>query len=208
MDDTAYDEDLFCLRCGYNLRGLSGDPCTCPECGAGNVLADLRIPAKVIAAQLYKMETLPTVCVAGMVGFAAGFVITVHGGMPCGVVLLVPAPFVWVVAVYRFGVACGFKPGWVAVLAWYHLPVVILLGLCLSLVTVAPFVPDRIFYIVITACGVLGACVVIGRKRRAYGPDRFSGVYGYAKKRLDAFCREFAVQAAKGETPQVMRDRS
>src|SRR3989442_10695322 len=25
------DIDLYCLECGYNLRGLSGDPRRCPE---------------------------------------------------------------------------------------------------------------------------------------------------------------------------------
>ena len=28
----ALDEDLYCFTCGYNLRGLPGDPVRCPEC--------------------------------------------------------------------------------------------------------------------------------------------------------------------------------
>jgi hypothetical protein len=30
------DIDLYCLNCGYNLRGLPGDPIRCPECGCLN----------------------------------------------------------------------------------------------------------------------------------------------------------------------------
>ena len=46
------DLDLFCLGCGYNLRGLCGDPRCCPECGTNNRVSDLTIPSHVIAKQL------------------------------------------------------------------------------------------------------------------------------------------------------------
>lgn len=29
---SVEDIDLYCLQCGYNLRGQSGDPRRCPEC--------------------------------------------------------------------------------------------------------------------------------------------------------------------------------
>lgn len=35
------DTDAYCRRCTYNLRGLSGDPVRCPECGQLNTLTDL-----------------------------------------------------------------------------------------------------------------------------------------------------------------------
>jgi len=35
------DADLYCLSCGYNLRGLAGDPIRCPECGRSNPVATL-----------------------------------------------------------------------------------------------------------------------------------------------------------------------
>lgn len=31
---SPFDRDLFCEKCGYNLRGLPRDTTTCPECGA------------------------------------------------------------------------------------------------------------------------------------------------------------------------------
>src|SRR4051812_29675363 len=32
-DALPADAGLFCLGCGYDLRGLSGDTARCPECG-------------------------------------------------------------------------------------------------------------------------------------------------------------------------------
>jgi hypothetical protein len=58
------DEDIYCLTCGYNLRGLYGDPVRCPECGEWNNLGTVRIPAKHIQRALREMETAPTLCVA------------------------------------------------------------------------------------------------------------------------------------------------
>jgi hypothetical protein len=40
--DNGLDCDWACLRCGYNLRGLVGDPIRCPECGHSNPLTELR----------------------------------------------------------------------------------------------------------------------------------------------------------------------
>jgi len=60
----AIDEDLFCLTCGYNLRGLRGDPVRCPECGSDNGLGDVMLPAAAIREALRELETEPTRCVA------------------------------------------------------------------------------------------------------------------------------------------------
>ena len=62
------DRDLYCLECGYNLRGLSGDPRRCPECGHDNPLNDIELPAGLIKAQLRKMETAQTGCVFAAAG--------------------------------------------------------------------------------------------------------------------------------------------
>lgn len=37
-EKTHVDLDLYCVRCGYNLRGLPVGGCTCPECGRLNRL--------------------------------------------------------------------------------------------------------------------------------------------------------------------------
>jgi len=60
------NRDLYCLECGYNLRGLSGDPRRCPECGHDNPMSELTLPAEIIKEQLKRMETAPTACVAAI----------------------------------------------------------------------------------------------------------------------------------------------
>ena len=69
--DGAIDEDLYCMTCGYNLRGLSGDPVRCPECGGRNSLGVVAVPAAYIRSALRHMETAPTLDVALALGAAA-----------------------------------------------------------------------------------------------------------------------------------------
>lgn len=72
--DGAIVENIYCLQCGYNLRGLSGDPVRCPECGEKNSLGSAAIPARHIEKALRSMETTPTWCVA--FSLSAGYFLT------------------------------------------------------------------------------------------------------------------------------------
>ena len=197
----SIDEDLYCLYCTYNLRGLSGDPVRCPECGIPNELEDLRISADVLMKHLKALETLPTVCVAAMWSVAAGAVILVPGGMLCGVVLLAPAPFVWAWAIYRFGSTCNFKPGWVSVLGWYHLagflPLLVwaIFGAAIFLLPQDLQTASAMFLLFLFLLAVAVAFRLLGRPR---GLE--SGVlapYRTAKRKLHVFCWALAVAEAK-----------
>lgn len=42
MRSTGPFPALYCLNCGYDLHGLSGDPITCPECAFNNQVAKRR----------------------------------------------------------------------------------------------------------------------------------------------------------------------
>ncbi len=64
--DGTIDENIYCLNCGYNLRGLSGDPVRCPECGSDNQLGDVILPAEYITDALKKLESAPTACVSAV----------------------------------------------------------------------------------------------------------------------------------------------
>jgi hypothetical protein len=122
------DLDLYCLECGYNLRGLSGDPRRCPECFHLNPVGDAELSAEVISRQLRRMETAPALCVGSFVVGAAMAVPTIatilearnaNTSFCCGGTLLVPA-IVWLGGISEFATSCMGKPGWFRVLMRYH----------------------------------------------------------------------------------------
>jgi len=135
----VYDVDLYCLECGYNLRGLSGDPRRCPECGHLNPMGDLELPAALITAQLRQMETNPAVSVAAVLFgsvFLALFVFALiqnagqkHPGSDiCLATPVLASILVWSSRVVSFRKSCRARPGWAEVLWVYHV-----YGLSLSL---------------------------------------------------------------------------
>jgi hypothetical protein len=144
---TPDNIDLYCLNCGYNLRGLSGDPRRCPECGHLNPMGDLELPAEIISRQLRKMETWPAVCVTAVLLAGASLVASMSVlAMVTEIVgfdevmpmlffssagVLLPM-IVWLVGVRRFRKSCMRKPGWAGTLWRYHL-----YGLSLSLLVIA-----------------------------------------------------------------------
>lgn len=130
---AALDRDLYCLDCGYNLRGLYGDPVRCPECARLNPLGDAEIPAELITARLRKMETAPALCVGAAI-FGIPFLILfgtllIFGGlqkshgeeMCCVDVPLLVLGGTWLVNVFAFRESCLAKPGWAGLLIRYHL---------------------------------------------------------------------------------------
>ncbi len=130
---AALDHDLFCLKCAYNLRGLSGDPVRCPECGNLNPLGEAEIPAAMIATRLRQMETAPCTCVGAVlfgtpVVFFAGYIIfeaarstgAIDGCFMIPVLLALVAPVIWAVGASSFRTSCAAKPGWFGLLMLYH----------------------------------------------------------------------------------------
>jgi uncharacterized membrane protein len=125
----AIDRDLYCLTCGYNLRGLTGDPIRCPECGHFNPVGDAEIPAEIISRKLREMENAPAMCL-GAILF----------GVPLQIVFwwtcLTPGPardllhcmgipafapvLAWIGGVVKFRSSCLGKQRWVGLLARYH----------------------------------------------------------------------------------------
>jgi hypothetical protein len=55
-DLQPIDEDLYCLKCGYNLRGLTGAIVRCPECGSDNPVAGIDVPENFINAATKKLK--------------------------------------------------------------------------------------------------------------------------------------------------------
>lgn len=134
MSDTpSLDRDLYCLTCGYNLRGLAGDPVRCPECGNLNPIGDVEIPAPIIKAQLRRMETSPAACLAAILFglpvhiffwslVAAGALEDqgVWGIVSCIGLAALAAVGLWLEGCRRFRDSCLRKPGWGTALLMYH----------------------------------------------------------------------------------------
>lgn len=143
----AIDENLYCLTCGYNLRGLRGDPVRCPECGADNGLGDVMLPAGAIREASRNLETAPTICVActlvaltatligaqavveGAPRFGAGAVVLTIDLVALGVALTLYEQFAattgnrrlagWIVYRFHLTTALTFSPILVAMLLQY-----------------------------------------------------------------------------------------
>ena len=151
----SLDIDLYCLSCGYNLRGLSGDPIRCPECGSLNPVGDVEIPAPIIAAQLRRMETWPATCfgavliMATIVGLWL-FTLQLSGSSPADSLACVAWPgglaaIVWIVGAWRFRVSCERKPGWLGALLRYHFFGALLVGGMLATGVLCAWLPFALF---------------------------------------------------------------
>lgn len=143
--------DLYCLSCGYNLRGLPGDPRRCPECGAFNSLQELLIPARLIRTYLRKMESAPAVCVAAIVLPTICLLLTVALNLSMkyfdpltylvSVAAAALAPWVWRTNARRFRESCLDRAGWREALWLYHvrsLPLCLLVAVMIMIGTLLP----------------------------------------------------------------------
>jgi hypothetical protein len=130
--------DLYCLECGYNLRGLSGDPVRCPECAFLNPIGDVEIPAPIISKQLRRMETAPAASVLGflfllpLLGLWAA-IIDDGVWLDADAIVCVGVPtfgslLTWIVGAYRFRSSCLGRPGWLATLLRYQLIALLLVA--------------------------------------------------------------------------------
>ncbi|MCB9849284.1 MAG: hypothetical protein H6817_01115 [Phycisphaerales bacterium] len=113
------DWDLYCLRCGYNLRGQAGDPKRCPECGISNRVEDMVVSSDHIAKQLRKLESAPTYCFAAILAaLTALFFIVISfddpGFFKATATIWAPAivfaAIAWPVGRRRFAASCLNQP--------------------------------------------------------------------------------------------------
>lgn len=143
----ALNIDLYCLTCGYNLRGLSGDPVRCPECGNLNPIGDVELPAELITRQLRRMD--PSGSIIAFVfslPFQAMFWLLVwqatagNPGIPLLVWLIFGIPAfalfgLGIRGLFRFRSSCLGKPGWGTVYLKYFLFGLLLVGLIAGVMT-------------------------------------------------------------------------
>ena len=191
--DTVPDtEDLFCITCGYNVRGIPGDPRRCPECGYENHVADMRIPAGMIQKQAGKLETLPVVCVAWI--FVALFALPLSAspslGWTYGLIAAAVIVLGWGVCVYRYANSCEFRPGWGIILGEMHvaaLGFIILIpssvwSICMLYVG-EWVLPISVFVLVALFC-VIGVLAYLDARRRLVDQKRSLAV-SLARRELE-----------------------
>jgi hypothetical protein len=136
--------DLYCLECGYNLRGLSGDPVRCPECAFLNPIGDVEIPAPIISKQLRRMESAPAASVLVLLFMIYAYVVIgamCLGGFwedaQCPFIAACVATVVWIGIVSHFRSSCLGRPGWLAALLRYQFVGVVLACLVLGVFLIA-----------------------------------------------------------------------
>jgi hypothetical protein len=179
VDPTAaLDIDLFCLNCGYNLRGLSGDPIRCPECFHESIRADLLCPPREVQRRVRKMHRCADCCVLvaslivlSLVSAAAARQL---GCLACGAVAL---PIIWALSAVAFKTASHSQPGWLRVLARisaYGVLWAIASSVCLVLISLVVwdlFGSDAgSQFAVALFCAMAIVVAGLARWRRGYGP--------------------------------------
>ncbi len=152
---AALDRDAFCPGCGYNVRGLAGDPIRCPECGTRYARSELRRPKQPLvmtrlercqrnlkaSADLCALATLP--------GLLALWVLFTgddlrFAPLPIGIApvntwpVALTSATVWLIGCILFATRCWGLRGWVRALAIYHL-------------TAAPVMLINLLFVVVAA---------------------------------------------------------
>jgi hypothetical protein len=115
------DVDFYCLECGYNLRGLAGDPKRCPECFYANPIGDLAVTAKDINRQLRRLETGPTGCVAGLLFLAVGLFALFVAWWPPSLLVCTVGVVAWAAGARTFRDSCRGQAGWLWALLRFQL---------------------------------------------------------------------------------------
>ncbi len=191
--DLALDEDLYCLTCGYNLRGLYGDPVRCPECGELNDLGTAAIPAEFIRRGLREMETAPTYCTAFALMIAACLAFVLLTNWPqsaCPGAALVGLLVAWSTGYREMKSRYHDRPGWRRILVDFHVAT-LLCTIAIPAVISVCLIKDYPLYAVPgpvwIGAGVIGVPCFVGGLR----------IYYASRKRIAVMQRDAAVRIAR-----------
>jgi arginyl-tRNA synthetase len=112
------DADLYCLECGYNLRGLFGDPIRCPECGTRNALAELRGMDPEAQRRHWALQTALDLSFLGLLLFVGGAISSVLAP-PCFLIIVAIAFAMLLLAEVELRRLCSPRRGWVRAMGRY-----------------------------------------------------------------------------------------
>ena len=109
------------MQCGYNLRGLSGDPVTCPECGFLNPRRKPPSVAYHIENRRRSLESSLGVSVIGQLGVGAAIILATTGLVWDALAAFAAGigAFIW--GGRSFKRKCGTLPGRMRVFSAYQL---------------------------------------------------------------------------------------
>lgn len=187
----AVQLDLYCLDCGYNLRGLDGDPVRCPECGHHNHRQDLAVPAEAIKKALRKLESgaamcgaMPAVLLLLLFPLLIAMVLNAVSRPPNSILLfllglVVVCLVLWIEGIFRFRASCEGKPGWVGAMIFFSACAFIIAGLGLSVLVIIgrlivlatmswPTIPlvEILFGAAVSVCLLVAATLIYRRAKR------------------------------------------
>jgi hypothetical protein len=227
--DSRHDEvDVYCLKCGYNLRGLPGDSRRCPECFAINLVGEFGAPPELVLKQLRRMETAPTLCVTAAAAMLFLAYVT-YGKLPDvfrpnhywdttirNATFFFVSVLVWSIAAWRFSNSCKLDPRWFTALMRFHarglslvaLVAALVIGMSHLLGIVIPFRKspslDRPYFLACLAGGVIlvAAILRLFRPLHAWATNEMKDLQ--RGRAVDIVRQRLHRQAAIGESQQPL----
>lgn len=121
----AGEVDFHCSCCGYNLRGLSGDPRRCPECFQLNPVDDAIPPAETIEHAANKVRHRPAWCILGLLMVSVPLLNGAEA--PCCLIAAQIALLAWLHGASSFAESCQYQPRYRWLLLRYHVYAIVML---------------------------------------------------------------------------------
>ena len=203
-------QDLYCLDCGYNLRGLDGDPVRCPECGHDNRRGDLLVPAAAIKRALRRLETgaalvgaMPAVLLLFFLPLLAAIAYGAMDPPPPWILVIILAlvllcVVIWIAGISRFRASCDGKPGWVGAMVFFSGCACVVAGIGLSVLV---FIGWAITVTVVFWPAVPAVEIGVGAAVSACLLVAATWIYRRAKREIHRLQRETAARLARALSP-------
>jgi hypothetical protein len=196
-------EEPRCPVCEYDLRGISGDPVRCPECGARASRRALRIPAREFTRRCRRAESWATFCVGAMWLFVLGTVLWRFAGGQYGAVPCMFLALLWCFGGIAFALACYRRRGCLNVLFWFHLTgaiwAVVAVAAAWATVLVYEQVSARVWAVIYSV--LLASLAVLSWLRPTWAAFLFRGPYLVGKQKLALLQRrQLAAEADTAST--------